>query len=225
MGGSTISFPRTTGKPAQGYLAEAGRVAAPAVVVIQEWWGVQGQIRSVCDRFAAEGFDALAPDLFEGKVIPYHDMAAASAALRSLDFEAATDQIVRGAVQLLSSRGAKVGIAGFCMGGTIANIAAVRVPELAAAVSFYGLAPEQVAAPKDVRVPLQGHFANLDDHWTPALVDEFEKKLQAAGKTFEIHRYEARHAFMNSDRKNVYDEAAAKVAWERCVQFLRRHLA
>lgn len=223
--GSTISFPRTTGKPAQGYLAEAAQAAAPGVLVIQEWWGVQGQIRSVCDRFAAEGFHALAPDLFEGKVIPYHDAAAAGAALRSLDFAKATDEVVRGGARHLKARGSKVGIAGFCMGGTIAVIAAARVPEIDAAVPFYGLAPDDVAPAKDVRVPLQGHYANLDDHWTPALVDAFEAKLRAAAKTFEIHRYDARHAFMNSDRKNVYDEASAKLAWERCVAFLRRQLA
>ena len=223
--GSTISFPRTTGKPAQGYLAEAAQGGAPGVLVIQEWWGVQGQIQSVCDRFAAEGFHALAPDLFEGKVIPYHDVAAAGAALRSLDFTKATDEIVRGAARHLKSRASKVGIAGFCMGGTVAVLAAARVPEIDAAVPFYGLAPDDVAPAKDIRVPLQGHFANLDDHWTPALVDAFEAKLRAAAKTFEIHRYDARHAFMNSDRKNVYDEASAKLAWDRCVAFLRRQLA
>lgn len=222
--GSTISFPRTTGAPANGYLAEAAEARAPGVLVIQEWWGVQGQIRSVCDRFAAEGFHALAPDLFEGKVIPYHDAAAAGAALRSLDFKKATDEIVRGAAQHLKARGGKVGIVGFCMGGSVALIAAVHVPEIDAAVPFYGLAPDDVAPPGAIRVPLQGHFANLDDHWTPALVGAFEAKLRDAGKTFEIHRYDARHAFMNADRKNVYDEAAAELAWGRCVGFLRRQL-
>ena len=222
--GSRISFPRTTGAPAQGYLAEAAQARAPGVLVIQEWWGVQGQIESVCDRLAAEGFHALAPDLFEGKVIPYHDAAAAGAALRSLDFKKATDEIVRGAAQHLRSRGGKVGIVGFCMGGSVALIAAVHVPELSAAVPFYGLAPDDVAPPGAIRVPLQGHFANLDDHWTPAIVDEFDAKLRAAGKTFEIHRYDARHAFMNSDRKGVYDEAAAELAWGRCVGFLRKQL-
>src|SRR5512143_3829268 len=115
--GSRISFPRTTGAPAQGHLAEAAQDRAPGVLVIQEWWGVQGQIRSVCDRFAAEGFHALAPDLYEGKVIPYHDAAAASPALRSLDFKAAAAQVVRGAARHLGPRCGKVGIAGFCMGG------------------------------------------------------------------------------------------------------------
>ena len=77
--GTMVSFPRTKGGDAQGYLAEAKDPKAPGVVVIQEWWGVQGQIKSVCDRLAEAGFTALAPDLFGGKVIPYHDAAAASA--------------------------------------------------------------------------------------------------------------------------------------------------
>ena len=223
--GSRISFPRADAAAAQGYLAEAGQASAPGVVVIQEWWGLQGQIQSVCDRFAEEGFHALAPDLYDGKVIPYHDRAAASAAVRSLDFRSAVSGVVRGAAQHLRSRGGKVGIVGFCMGGGVAIMAGVHVPELDAAVPFYGLAPDDVAAPKDIRVPLQGHYANLDESWTPALVDAFEAKLRAAGKSYEIHRYDARHGFMNSDRENVYDEGAAKLAWERCVAFLRRHLA
>jgi carboxymethylenebutenolidase len=82
-----------------------------------------------------------------------------------------------------------------------------------------------VAAAKDVRVPLQCHFASQDDWVTPAMADAFEEKLRAAGKTYEIHRYEGHHAFMNSERKEVHDPAAAKLAWDRCVAFLRRHLA
>jgi carboxymethylenebutenolidase len=222
--GKTISFPRTSGQTARGYLAEAKEAKAPGVVVVQEWWGLQGQIKAVCDRFAAAGFHALAPDLYDGKVVPYHDRAAASAAMQALDFRAATDEAVRGAVQHLKSRGGKVGLAGFCMGGAVAVIGAARIQELDAAVSFYGLPPEEVAAPGDLRVPLQCHFASHDDWCSPAVVDAFEKQLRAAGKTFEIHRYQARHAFMNSDRKEVYDAAAARLAWDRCVAFFRRHL-
>jgi carboxymethylenebutenolidase len=223
--GSTISFPRTSGGTAQGYLAEAQAPTAPGVVVIQEWWGLQGQIRSVCDRLAAEGFTALAPDLYGGKVVPYHDAAAANAAMNALDFKAATDEAVRGAVQHLQKRGGKVGLTGFCMGGAVTIVGAVRIPELSAAVCFYGIPPEQVAAPKDVRVPLQCHFASHDDWCTPEVVAAFEAKLRAAGKQFEIHRYEGHHAFMNSERKEVHDPGAAKLAWDRCVTFFRKHLA
>ncbi len=223
--GTMISFSRTKGGTAQGYLAEAKDAKAPGVVVIQEWWGVQGQIKDTCDRLAADGFTALAPDLFGGKVIPYHDQAAANAAMNSLDFKAATDEIVRGAAQHLAARGAKIGITGFCMGGAVTVIAAVHVPEVSAAVCFYGMPPESAAAPKDIRVPFQGHFAAHDNWVTPQAVDDFEKKLKAAGKTFEIYRYPGHHAFMNSERKDVYDPASAKLAWDRCLAFFRRHLA
>src|SRR5918912_500937 len=104
--GTMVSFSRATGGgTAQGYLAEAKDAKAPGVVVIQEWWGLQGQIKSVCDQLAKDGFAALAPDLFNGKVIPYHDEAAATAAMSSLDFKAATEGAVRGAVQHLKGRG------------------------------------------------------------------------------------------------------------------------
>ena len=223
--GAMISFERTKGGTAQGYLAEAKDAHAPGVVVIQEWWGLQGQIKAVCDRLAQEGFSALAPDLYGGKVVPYHDKAAASAAMGALDFKAATDEAVRGAVQHLTARGGKVGLTGFCMGGAVTIIGAVHVPELSAAVCFYGIPPAQVAAPKDVRVPLQCHFAEHDDWCTPDVVKAFEKDLRAAGKTFELYRYPGHHAFMNSERKEVYDAGAAKQAWDRCVAFFKKHLA
>jgi carboxymethylenebutenolidase len=223
--GKTIAFPRTTGKDVDGYLAEASDPRAPGVVVIQEWWGLQGQIKSMCDRLAEAGFTALAPDLYGGKVVPYHDKAAAAAAMGELDFVAATDEAVRGAVKWLKARGGKVGLTGFCMGGAVTVIGAVRIPELDAAVCFYGIPPPSVASAKDVRVPLQGHFASRDDWCTPEVVDRFEQELRAAGKTFELHRYEGDHAFMNSERKDAYEPTAAKLAWDRAIAFLRRHLA
>ena len=222
--GGTISFPRTSGGTAEGYLAEASDPKAPGVVVIQEWWGLQGQIRSICDRLAAAGFHALAPDLYGGKVIPYHDRAAAAATMNTLDFKASTDEAVRGAVRFLAARGGKVGLTGFCMGGAVTVIGAVRIPELSAAVCFYGLPPEEVAAAKDVRVPLQGHFASDDDWCSPAVVDDFERKARAAGKSFEIFRYQGHHAFMNSERKDAYGAEAAALAWTRCVEFFGRNL-
>ncbi len=223
--GKMIAFNRIDGKQAHGYLAEAKNSGAPGVVVIQEWWGLQGQIKAVCERFAQAGFHALAPDLYNGKTVPYHDTAAANAAMSSLDFKAATEQTVRGAVQYLKSRGGKAGLTGFCMGGAVTVIGAVHIPELDAAVAFYGLPPGNVAAAKDVRVPFQGHFASQDDWCTPAMVDAFEKELKAAAKTFEIYRYTGQHAFMNSERKEVYNDAAANQAWERCLTFFRKHMA
>ena len=122
--GTKITFRRPDGKQPSGYLASAGRANAPGVVVIQEWWGLQDQIKGICDRFALAGYDALAPDLYAGTVVPYHDTEAAGKEMGSLNFIDATEQTVRGASQLLGKSGAKVGLTGFCLGGAVTIIGA-----------------------------------------------------------------------------------------------------
>lgn len=221
--GTRIPFTRPDGKTAEGYLALAGKANAPGVVVIQEWWGLQDQIKGICDRFALSGYDALAPDLYSGTVIAYHDSEAAGREMNSLDFLEATDQIVRGAAQYLLRASPKVAICGFCMGGAVAVLAAVRVPEFSAAISFYGLPPEEVARPADVKVPMQAHFANTDDFVTPEKASAFEAGMKAAGKSLEAYRYDASHAFMNEQR-SVHDRASAELAWDRVRAFLSKHI-
>jgi carboxymethylenebutenolidase len=222
--GAEITFKRPDGGDAPGYLTNAARGDAPGVVVIQEWWGLSEQIKALADRFALAGFDALAPDLYEGVVVPYHDAERAQKEMMSLNFIEATEQNVRGAAQYLKRNGAKVGIAGFCMGGAVAIIGAAKIRELTAAVSFYGIPPEQAVKPTDVKIPLQGHFANRDDFITPKVVDDFEKALHAAGKDAEFFRYDADHAFVNEQRMVVHDRHAAELAWGRATAFLMRHL-
>jgi len=222
--GTVITFKRADGKDAAGYLANAAHAEAPGIVVIQEWWGLQDQIRGICDRFAAAGFDALAPDLYNGVVVPYHDTQAANAEMASVNFIEATEQTVRGAVQYLSRNGAKVGLTGFCMGGAVAIIGACRIPELAASVAFYGIPPAEVVRPADVKIPLQGHFANRDDWCTPQLVDDFERGLKEAGKDVALFRYDADHAFVNEQRVSVHDRRQAEIAWGRTVSFFEKHL-
>ena len=222
--GTNITFKRPDGKDATGYLANASRGNAPGVVVIQEWWGLSENIKGLVDRFAVAGFDALAPDLYDGVVVPYHDADAAGKEMNSLNFIEATEQNVRGAVQYLKRNGAKVGLTGFCMGGAVTIIGAAKIPELTAGVAFYGIPPEQAAKPADVRIPLQGHFANKDDWCTPAAVDAFEKAMKAAGKDFEAFRYDADHAFVNEQRAAVHDRQAAELAWGRATDFFKKHL-
>jgi carboxymethylenebutenolidase len=221
--GTKIAFRRPDGKQAAGYLAKAGRAKAPGVVVIQEWWGLQDQIKGICDRFALAGYEALAPDLYAGTVVPYHDTEAAGREMNSLNFLEATDQVVRGAAQLLQRTGVKVGLTGFCLGGAVTILGACRVPELAAAVCFYGLPPETVAKPADIKVPLQAHFANRDDWCTPEAVNKFAAGLEAAGKNAEVFRYDADHGFVNEQR-DAHDRAAAELAWERTLAFWAAHL-
>src|SRR5437879_8881555 len=103
--GTSITFKRPDGKETAGYLANAARGNAPGVVVVQEWWGLSENIKGLCDRFAAAGFDALAPDLYKGKVVPYHDTDAAGKEMNSLDFMDATTQHVRGARECLARHG------------------------------------------------------------------------------------------------------------------------
>lgn len=223
--GAEITFKRPDGGDAKGYLANAASGDAPGVVVIQEWWGLAEQIKATVDRFALAGFDALAPDLYKGVVVPYHDTERAAKEMQSLNFLDATEQTVRGAARYLKRNGAKVGIAGFCMGGAVAVIAAAKIPELTAAVSFYGLPPAEAVKPADVKIPLQGHFASKDDYITPKTVDDFEKALKAARKDAEFFRYDADHAFVNEQRMAVHDRHAAELAWSRATAFLRKHLA
>ena len=222
--GTEIACMQADGAECRGYLANAAVSDAPGIVVVQEWWGLQDQIKGLCDRFALAGFDALAPDLYGGTVVPYHDAEAAGREMASLDFLGATDQKVRGAARFLGRNGAKIGLTGFCLGGAVTVIGCTRIAELSAGVVFYGLPPKEVAHPRDVRVPIQCHFASRDDWCTPALVDQFEADLEAAGKDYALYRYEADHAFANEQRATVHDRAAAELAWGRAVEFLRARL-
>jgi len=221
--GTRITFRRPDGKEAEGYLAKAARPHAPGIIVIQEWWGLQDQIKGICDRLALAGYEALAPDLYAGTVVPYHDTAAAEREMNSLDFLKATDQLVRGAALFLKTGGVKVGLTGFCLGGALTVLGACRIGELSAAVCFYGLPPASAAKPADLKVPLQGHFANRDDWCTPEAVTAFEKGLKQAGKSAEIFRYDADHGFVNEQRA-VHDRRAAELAWERSLKFWAAHL-
>lgn len=221
--GTSLSFTRPDGKTASGYFAPAGAAHAPGVVVIQEWWGLQDQIRGVADRLALAGYNALAPDLYSGVIVPYHDREAAGRQMSSLDFLDATDQSVRGAAQFLASSGVKVAITGFCMGGAVTILAACRISEFACAVPFYGIPPDSVATPEDVKIPMQCHFANMDDWCAPDTVNKFEAELKAAGKDFELYRYDAEHGFANEQR-NPHSHGQAEIAWGRMLQYLKKRI-
>jgi carboxymethylenebutenolidase len=229
--GTMISYDRPDGQSVAGYLAAPAQArAAPGIVVIQEWWGLNDQIRGVADTLAAAGYRALVPDLYRGKVA----LAANEAQhlMTGLDFGAAAGQDVRGAVRHLKATGsAKVGVTGFCMGGALTILSAVNVPEADAAVVWYGVPPLEYVDASKITAPLLGHFATEDEAFPIAKVDELEQKLRAAGVRFEFHRYHAKHAFANetADSKNLamlkYDPAAAALAWRRTMEFFSRQLA
>src|SRR5262249_43927891 len=216
--GSIIEFARPDGGKTKGYQAMAGQ-GRPGVVLIQEWWGLDDQICGVVDRFARAGYNALAPDLYKGRLTTTPDEA--NHLMSNLDFPDATHQDLRGAAQHLKGQSGKVAVMGFCMGGALTVAAAVHVPECAAGVCFYGIPPKEFADPATIKIPFQGHFANQDDWCTPAAVDALETAM--AGSKPEIYRYDAAHAFFN-ERSPAYDLASANQAWDRMAAFLKAKL-
>ena len=220
--GEIIDFKRADGKTISGYYAvpEAGE-NAPGVVVLQEWWGLNEQIKGVADRFAQEGYRALVPDLYRGKVTL--DAAEAEHLMSQLDFGDTATQDISGALRYLKAGGTKVGVIGFCMGGVLSILAAARTDDADVAIPWYGLPPEGSIEPGDIKIPLQGHFALKDEHFSPAQVDDLEAKLKEADVNYEFYRYDADHGFGNESGER-YDKEATKLAWQRSLDFLVKHL-
>jgi carboxymethylenebutenolidase len=228
--GKTISYRRPDGASANAYLAEGERgTSAPGIVVIQEWWGLNDQIRGVADKLVKAGYRALVPDLYRGKIALEENEA--THLMQGLDFGAAAGQDIRGAVQYLKSTGsAKVGVTGFCMGGALTLLAAVNVPEADAFAVWYGCPPLEYVDATKIRAPLLAHWGTQDTVISIDKVDALEKKLRDAKVPFEFHRYEAKHAFANetADSKNLaylkHNAAAAELAWKRTLEFFAKHL-
>ena len=230
--GTHISFQRPDGQSVHGYLAApAGAAAAqgPGVVVLQEWWGLNDQIRGVADRYAAAGYTALVPDLYRGKSTV--EAAEAEHLMTNLNFADAAGQDTRGAVQFLKARCGKVGVTGYCMGGALTLLSMVHVPEADAGVAWYGFPPLEYIDASKIKAPLMGHWATADAVFPIAKVDALEGMLREAKVAFEFHRYNAEHAFGNETQvegKRLpitrYDPAAAAQAWERTLAFFGKNL-
>jgi carboxymethylenebutenolidase len=227
---ATITFTRPDGKPCSGHYVEPQRANganAPGVVVIQEWWGLNAQIKEVADRLSAAGYRVLVPDLYRGKV----GLAAKEAEhlMTGLDFADAASQDIRGAVQYLKQSSAKVGVVGFCMGGALTILTAVFVPESDAAVCFYGFPPLDYVDAAKITKPLMGHFAIHDAFFPIAQADALDEKLTNAGVAHEFFKYDAQHAYANEKPEDPsvpirYDQPSADLAWQRSLTFLTRHL-
>jgi carboxymethylenebutenolidase len=228
--GTTISFNRADGKKATGYLAEpTGAANAPGIVVIQEWWGVNDQIRGVAERLATAGYRALVPDLYRGKSTV--EAEEAHHLMTGLNFADAASQDVRGAVQYLKERSGKVGVTGFCMGGALTLLAACMAPEIDATVVWYGCPPLEFIDAAKIKAPLQGHWGTQDEFFKIETVDQLEEKLRAANVSYDFHRYLARHAFANETAlgphripQTQYDAVWAQQAWDRTFSFFGRWL-
>jgi carboxymethylenebutenolidase len=227
--GELVEFP-SNGSTAGGYLAPAAEGAGLGVVVVQEWWGLVPHIRDVCDRFAAEGFTALAPDLYHGATVPVGEPDEAKKASMALDLERAARDMA-GATDHLAEheavRGHGLGVVGFCMGGGLALwLATLRPDRVRAVVPFYGLAPRGHEPDwSRLEAAVEGHYAEHDDLAGPQVASDLEERLAALGKEVRMFVYPGtRHAFFNDTRPEVHDPDAARQAWVRTLEFLRAKL-
>jgi len=224
--GTKIEF-ASNGGTASGYLATPESGGGLPLVVIQEWWGLVPHIEDVCDRFAAEGFVALAPDLYHGESTTEPDEAGKLMMAMNLE-QAAKD--MSGAVDEVAahSNGSRVGVTGFCMGGGLALVVACQRPDLVkACVPWYGIIPWPQAQPDwtALEAPVLGHFAENDGFFNPEAVAELDEKLSALGKDAELIVHPGvDHAFFNDTRPEVYDAATSAKAWALTVAFLQNNL-
>jgi carboxymethylenebutenolidase len=218
-----IEFPSSAGTT-HGYLATPAAEQGPGVIVLQEWWGIEDHIRSVCDRLAAEGFYALAPDLYAGETTTQPSEAEQKMMALSMD---KVEPQMCGAAEHLAAQagveGAGVGAIGFCLGGGLAVWAAANCPQIAATVSYYYVMPHGKPDFSKIKGPVLGHFGTADEFVSHDEAKALEAELSDAGVDVSFHYYEgAGHAFFNdTDRLGTYDAEAARSSWERSVSFLR----
>jgi carboxymethylenebutenolidase len=223
MAGQMVEFP-SNGGTTSAYLATPVAGKGPGVLVIQEWWGLVGHIKKVCDRFAAEGFSALAPDMYHGTTASEPDEAGKL--FMALNIGQAEKDLRGAATYLLAqSSTKKLGAVGFCMGGQLALYAATLNPSVGACVNFYGIHPNVKPDYSKLSGPVLGLFAEKDQFVNPTAARAVDVAVKAGGKQSEIHIYpNADHAFFNDERSDVYDKAAADDAWRRTLAFFRQHL-
>ena len=213
-----------SGKSVEAYVAVPKSASGPGVLVLHAWWGLTEFFKSLCDRFANDGFVALAPDIYHGKTASTVDDA------KRLSFKLKSPTVMKeisGAATYLRSHsaviGERIGVIGFSLGGYYAlGLAGLRPNDVGAVVVFYGTRTLNYSKTK---AAFLGHFAE-DDKWAPVeKVRELEKRIHDAGKEATFHIYpRTKHWFFEADRPDAYDANAAHLAWNRTVDFLRSRL-
>ena len=225
MPGSIIAFSTTNG-PRQGYLTTPTSGQGPAVIVIQEWWGLVDHIKQVADRFAEAGFVALAPDLYHGSRTSQPDEAGRL--MMALNIDGAANDL-SGAVEFLlkhpAVKGDKVGTVGFCLGGQLSLMTACTDARVGACVDYYGVHPQIHPDFNRLACPVLGFFGALDGFVTPAAANALEADIRQAGKSVQFNIYpDADHAFFNDSRPDVYHPAHATESWNKMLSFFRANL-
>lgn len=218
-------FAKAGGGDAVGELvAPEGSGKAPGVVLIQEWWGLNGQIRHVAAKLAREGFVVLLPDLYHGRWTTNPEEA--QKLMMGLDWKEALAEL-GGAVTYLQNHprcSGNVGVMGFCMGGALTFATAVTSENVKAGVAYYGLAPKDSFDHAQIKVPMMAHFASKDGWAKADLAEALAAEMKGRGQSIELHVYDADHAFANEVRPEVYNAEAAELAWKRTTEFFHRHL-
>jgi len=218
----TVNF-RTNGNTADGYLARpVGEGSHPAIIVIQEWWGVDAHIKDVTERFARLGFVAIAPDLYHGQVTAEPDEAKKLA--MELQYETAAKEIDGAGEWLLSqpfASGSKFGCVGYCMGGGLVLTTAIRNHNVAGAIVYYGGIPNPADSLSGIEAPVLAFYGDGEAD----RANELEKVLNEHNKNVEVHIYEgAAHGFFNDSNEGGYDLVAAYDTWPRAVQFFKDNI-
>lgn len=228
--GSMVEF-ASNGNTASGYLALPTEGRGPGLIVVQEWWGLDWGITEMCDRFAAEGFVAFAPDLYHGELAGHTEMDRAGELMSAMPIDRAGRDL-SGGVDLLaehpSVEGDAIGVVGFCMGGMLSFVlAALRPDRIKAVVAFYGF-PSGDAQPDYTKIEaaIQGHMAEHDDFFGPDAARNLEQRLRELGKDVDFTVYPgAGHAFMAPHNAlGTRDEALYAEVWPKTVAFLHAHL-
>ena len=220
-----VTFESKAGAKVGGELSEpAGAGKAGGLVVVQEWHGVNDQIKAKVDRFAREGYLALAPDLYHGKIATNDEEAGKL--MGQLDWGRAVGEIAAAVAYLRAHPrcSGKVGVLGFCMGGALALAAAKNVEGLACAVPFYGLPQIAPADFAKVKAPIQAHFAKKDDWAKASVAEQIRDAVKSGGGHMDLFVYDAGHAFMRDGDPSHFDADASKAAWPRALEFLKKHL-
>ena len=221
--GEIVTF-ASNGGTASGYLAKPASGTGKGVIVIQEWWGLNGNIKGIADRFAAEGFVALAPDMYHGTVTTEPDEAGKL--LMALNFPQAEKDLKGAVAYLKEMTGGPVGTVGFCMGGALSLFGACNSNgDVGACVDFYGGHPMVKYNFPGLTAPVLAFWAENDDFVKP-MIPGIEAGLKEAGVEYESITYPGtHHAFFNDEHAEPeYNPAAAKKAWEKTLEFYRKHL-
>jgi carboxymethylenebutenolidase len=224
---------KSNGDTARGYLAVPAGGSGPGVIAVQEWWGLNPQMKGVADRLAGAGFVALAPDLYRGELAEHDEMDKAGHLMTTLPMDRAARDM-SGAVDFLAGHpavtGDSIGAIGFCMGGgLVLMLGTLRPDKVKAIVPFYGVVGFDDANAPDwskLDASVQGHYAEKDDFFPLAKAEALGEGLKGLGKDITVHVYPGTgHAFANeSNALGTYDEKAATVAWDRAVSFLHSKL-